>query len=280
MSESCDHSLSLAAALSTINALHGNGEGIAEVVAVGTPAIPALRDILFQREPSGLYQVRCRAAQALGLLGAFDVLEEFLRGPRCGDPIERLGDDVVVSAGARAIARRKDGKTFALLCDLTRVHPLNGLIAALGSFRRPEAISILIGALDEDEVRQTAEAALSSFGSNAWPFLLDAADHFKRENDVSESRLRKYRSVLSLLGEASLNPEDIHRLRPLLTNADLQVSLLACHVALRSESKRARSEACARLRYLRQRVSWLERLQIDQYLALVNSRRSSDKGPV
>jgi hypothetical protein len=271
LSESCDHSLSLAAALSKINALHGNGEGIAEVVAVGTPAIPALRDILFQREPSGLYQVRCRAALALGLLDAFDVLDEFLRGPSRGDPVERLGDDVVVSMAARAIARRKDEKTFALLCDLTRAHPLNGLIAALGSFHRPEAIPILIGALDEDEVRQAAEAELSSLGSNAWPFLLDAADHLNCENDVSESRLRKYRSVLSLLGEARLNPEDINRVRPLLTKADPQVSLLACRVALRSESKRARSEACARLRYLRQRVSWLERLRIDQFLALVNA---------
>jgi len=177
----------------------------------------------------------------------------------------------VVSAAARAIAPRKDERTHTLLCDLTRAHPLNGLIAALGSFRRPEALPILIGALDKDEVRQTAEAALSSFGSDAWPFLLDAADHFKCENDVSESRLRKYRSVLSVLGEASLNPEDINRLRPLLTNADLQVSLLACRVSLRGGSKRARIEACARLRYLRQRVSWLERLQIDQYLVLVNA---------
>ena len=271
MPDSSDHRLShLAAALSKIVALHSDAEGIAEVVAVGAPAVPALRDILFQREPSGLHQVRCRAAEALGLLGAFDVLEEFLRKPRRGDPVERLGDDVIVSAAARAVARRKDNRTFELLRELARRHPLNGLIAALASFRRPEAIPILIGALDEDEVRQTAEAALSSFGLDARPFLLDAIDRFRSENDLSESRFRKYRSMLSVLGEAKLNSNDIDRLRSFITNADVQLSLLACRIALRGELKSARSEARTRLDDLRQGVSWLERLQIDQYVGSGN----------
>ena len=147
MSDHYDHGPGLATALSKITALHGDAEGITEVVAVGAPAILALRKILYQREPSGLHQVRCRAALALGFLGAFEVLDEFLRRPRSGDPVEMLGNDVVVSAAARAIGRKKDEETFALLCDLAKTHPLNGLIVALSSFRRPEAIPILIGAL-------------------------------------------------------------------------------------------------------------------------------------
>jgi hypothetical protein len=262
--------LNLAAALSKITALHSDAVGIAEVVAVGARAIPALREIPFQRDPSGLHQVRCRAAEALGLLGALDVLEEFLRRPRNGDAVERLGDDVVVSAAALAIARRNNTQTFELLCDLARTHPLNGLIAALASFRRPEAIPILIGALDEDEVRRTAEAALSSFGLDARSFLLDALDRFKFENDLSQSRLRKYRSLLSLLGERNLNFDDIDRLRPFITNPDVQVSLLACRIALHSQSKHARREARARLDELRPRVPWLEGLQIDEYLDSAN----------
>lgn len=91
MSESGKSRLSLAAALLKIEALHNDAQGIGEMVALGTPAVPVLRDLLFQRESSGLHQVRCRAAEALGLLGAFDVLERFLRRPRRGDPVERLG---------------------------------------------------------------------------------------------------------------------------------------------------------------------------------------------
>jgi HEAT repeat protein len=270
VSKSSDHRLSLAAALSKITALHNGAEGVAEIVAVGVPAVPALRDMLFRREPSGLHQVRCRVAEALGLLGAVDVLEEFLRRPRRGDAVERLGDDVVVSAAARAIARRKDNKTFKLLCELARTHPLNGLISALASFRQPSTIPILIRALDEDEVRQTAQAALASFGPDARPFLLDAIDRFKFTNAPSESQLRKCRSLLLLVGEARLNSDDIERVRSFTANPDPQVSLLACRIALCSESERARSEAREQLGYLRERVPWLERLQIDQYLASAN----------
>jgi hypothetical protein len=268
--DSSDHRLNLTAALSKITTLHNDAEGIAEVVAVGAPAVPALRDILFQREPSGLHHVRCRAAEALGLLGAFDIIEEFLRKPRRGDPVERLGDDVVVSAAARAISPRKDNKTFELLCELGGTRPLNGVVAALASFRQPEAIPILIDALDEDEVRQTAESALASFGLDARPFLLDAVDHFKSENDLSESRLRKCRSMLWVLGEAELNSNDIERLMSFITNADVQLSLLACRIALRGESKSAHCAARIRLDDLRQRAPWLERLQIDQYLGSAN----------
>jgi len=137
----------------------------------------------------------------------------------------------VVSAAARAIARRKNTQTFELHCDLATTHPLNGLIAAPASFGRPETIPILIGALDEDEVRRTAEAALSSFGLDARSFLLDALDRFKFENDLSQSRPRKYRSMLSLLGERNLNLDQIDRPRPFITNPDVQVSLLACRMS-------------------------------------------------
>lgn len=262
---------SLTAVLSKLTALH-RADGIAEIVAIGASAIPALKEILFEREPSGLHQVRCRAAEALGLLGAFDVLDEFLRRPQATDPVERLGDDVVVGAAARAIARRKDERTFGLLCELAGKHPLNGVIAALVSFQRPEIIPILVNALGEDEVRLAAETALGSFGSVARHDLLETADRFDAGNDLSESRLRKYRSMLSLLGETWLTSEDVDRLRPLMTHADVQVSLLACRIALRCGSKRARSEAHSRLRYLRQRAPWPEQLEIDQYLALDKAR--------
>jgi hypothetical protein len=47
---------------------------VAELVALGTSAIPPLREPLFEREPSGLFQVRCRAVEALAALDAYDVL--------------------------------------------------------------------------------------------------------------------------------------------------------------------------------------------------------------
>jgi hypothetical protein len=265
----CSHPANLSAALSRLKSLHCDADGVTEVVAVGERAIPVLKTILFERESSGLYQVRCRTAEALGLLGGFDVLEQFLRerGP-AEDPVERLGDDVVISSAARALARRRDDRTFVLLFELAGRRPLNGLIAALASFRRPESIPILIEALGEDEVRPTAESAIVSYGSAAASLLLEAADSPTSDNP-SESQLRKLRSVISLLGDIKLEPAGVDRIRQHMASVDKQVSLLACRAALRSGSEEARSDARARLLDLRSRVSWLERLQVDQYLASV-----------
>jgi HEAT repeat protein len=263
-----NHPTDLSVALSKLKSLHCDADGVADVVSVGERAIPALKSILFERESSGLHQVRCRAVEALGLLGAFDVLDGFLRDRTpADDPVERLGDDVVISAAARVIARAKDERTFALLYELAARRPLAGLIAALASFQRPEAIPILINALGEDEVRLAAKTALASYGSAARPFLLDAADHLNSIDDLSESQLRECRSIVSLLGDIDLDSADVKLLRPFMTNGDAQVSALACRVALRSGSRDVRLDARVRLTHLRSRVPWLERLQIDQYLA-------------
>jgi hypothetical protein len=213
------HPESLSVALSKLKSLHRDADGVADVVAIGECAIPALKIILLERESSGLYQVRCRAVEALGLLGAFDVLAEFLRERKpADDPVERLGDDVVISSAARAIALRKDERTFSLLYELAPRRQLNGLIAALASFRRLEAIPVLIGALGEDEVRLAAKTALVSFGWVTRPFLLEAADQLNSIDDLSESQLRKFQSILSLLGDIDLDSADVELLRPFMMN--------------------------------------------------------------
>ncbi len=267
MPESCHEEAKLETSLARLKALHHEADGVADVVAIGECAIPALKTLLFTRETSGLHQVRCRAVEALGRLGAFDVLEEFLRKPGHTDPVERLGDDVVASAAACAIAQRKDDRAFDLLCELAAAHPLNGVIAALASFGRPEAIPVLINALEEDEVRLAAETTLSSFGAAARPLLLDAVDRFASGSDLSESRLRKCRSILTVLSEIDLDPSDTERLRPLMRNADMQVSLLACRIGLRRGPATMRSDARTQLICLRRSAPWLERLQIDRCLA-------------
>jgi hypothetical protein len=110
-----------------------------------------------------------------------------------------------VSIAPPAIARRRDERTFSVLYELAARRPLNGLVAALASFRRVEMIPVLIGALGEDEARLVAETALASFGSATRPFLLEAADQLNSIDDLSESQLRKCRSILSLLGDIDLD---------------------------------------------------------------------------
>lgn len=134
------------------------------IVRYGEDAIPALRALLFEREPSGLYQARCQAAQALAALHAFDVLEEYLSCNRSiNDPVEHLGEEAVISAAARSIAHRRDIATFDLLMRLANRKHLKGIVDGLISFQRPEAIPVLIDALAHDELRSTAQTALPRF---------------------------------------------------------------------------------------------------------------------
>lgn len=194
-------------AINKLRSFHDGDLGVIDVIACGTRAIPALRALLFEREPSGLFQTRCRAVDALAALNARDVLLEFLSAPHEAiDPVERLGDDAVVNATARAIARYREEQVFQLLMTLARHRPLPGVIAALGSFCRPESIPCLIDALAEDECRPAAEAALIRLGPSARLALMhDAAPPAPSPEGESTSRMRQRRSILGLLAKIGVS---------------------------------------------------------------------------
>jgi hypothetical protein len=269
-------------AIDRLESLHDGARGVLDIVGIGRTAIPALSEVLFRRDPSGLHQARCRAVDALAMLKAYSVLEEFLTFERdISDPVEQLGEDTVVSCAARAIARRHDNRTFSLLVKLARRKPLSGVIAGPGSFKRSEAISLLVDALSEDHVRMTAEASLRSFGARAKAALIQAccppADGAAPEDDY-ESLRRKYRSALGLISAMRVSEDDWTRLRPLVRHPDHQIAILACGLCARIGDMKERAAAIQRMTNLRSRCNWLERLQVDQTLQrLARKRKSRNK---
>lgn len=214
-------------ALARLKSSYEGVSGIAETVGLGPAAIPALRTLLFERERSGLYQARCRAVEALAALKAFNVLAEFLRAERpISDAVERLGEDVVVSAAARSLARARDDWVYDLLRDLATRKVLNGVLAGLGTFMRTDSIPIFVNALAEDEVRLTAESILRRFGNAARQALFDTA--CKPENiPESESYLRKRRSALTLLLDLDIPPRMWSAIRSLDHDSDPEIASLA-----------------------------------------------------
>jgi hypothetical protein len=197
-------------ALSRIRSLHDGDLAVIEVIAHGPSAIPHLRTLLFEREPSGLFDTRCRVVHALSALGARDVLIEFLtQRPQATDPIERIGDDAVINAAARTLANYRDESVFQLLLSLARQRLLPGVIAALGSFRRSEAIPHLVDALAEDECRLAAEGALEKLGSVAHDALTATVTNARSPPESeSPSSKRQRQSALGLLVRMA------HRTRP------------------------------------------------------------------
>ena len=265
-------------AVRRLKSLHEGDSGFLEVVDLGPDVVPALRRLLFEPEPSGLHQVRGRAAEALAALGAFDVLADFLvsRDP-IADPVERLGEEVVIGAAAHAIARLREEWVYRLLRVLATHRCITGVLAGLGSFHRKDSIEIFIRALDEDEMRLTAEAILRVFGRAARSALIEAAlDRGNADRSENESHLRKRRSALGLLLEIGIPPKKWLVLRPLMEDSDRQIALLACRFCFEFGSAQDLARSARRLIDLRPGSDWLERELIDELLKAIRSTASPE----
>jgi hypothetical protein len=138
----------------------------------GRRAIPALRELLFEREPSGLYQVRRSRGRGAGGAGRLRRADGFFAcATRGDDPVERLGDEAITNAVALALARLREQQIFQLLLSVAKRRHLPGVIAALGSYHRAEAIPVLLDALAADDCRPAAETALKKLGRLTQPAL-------------------------------------------------------------------------------------------------------------
>ena len=244
-----ERSGSVERAIEKLKSLHDGERGLVETVACGRRAIPALRALLFEREPSGLFQTRCLAVKALAALKAYDVLTDFLSTPRgIADPVECVGEDAVINAAARALADPQEEQAFQLLMDLAEAHLLPGVIAALGAFRRAEALPYLVAALAEDESRLAAEAALRNLGSFACQALLVAT---ARSEDLPQSdsdlRLRQRRSAIALLSEIGIAPQIWPALRPAMRDQDAKIAVSACKICLAIAPENEKREAVRHL---------------------------------
>jgi hypothetical protein len=257
-------------AVAKLKSLSKGDLGIADVIACGERAIPALCRILFERDPSGLFQPRCRAIEALAGLGAHNVLIEFLQVDRkITDPIERLGEDAVINAAALALANVREQRVFELLLRLAQRPALTGVIGALSAFKRTEAIPVLIDALEEDASRYTAETALWKLGQKARAALLRTIDLKVPSGErESESSARRRRSALRLLAEMDGSRAAWHRLRHLMRDNDAKLAARACEIGLTRASASETPDAVRRLIELLAQEDWVLREEIETYLTV------------
>jgi hypothetical protein len=245
-------------AIDKLKSLRDGSIGVVEAVACGRRAIPLLRALLFEREPSGIYQPRCSATQALSILGAYDILIEFLSASYdARDPVERAGDDAVINAVARNLSVMREERIFQLLLGLARRRCWPGVIGALAVFHRDEAIPYLISALGEDDCRLLAEPALIDIGRRAQPPLLQVVTTPSPSAELeSETSIRKRRSALSLLMEMGVPRELWPSLRHLVSDKDPRIVVLACEICLSIAPDDQRTGAVHRLIGLLENADW------------------------
>jgi hypothetical protein len=208
-------------------------EASMELVCFGAAAIGPLKHFLFEGVPSGIFQPRQWAVEALAALGAKDVLLEYLRHNNpMSDPVVREGEDAVRNTAARLVAHWKTDDVFDLLIGLARTRTLPGVIAALGSFQRKEVLPILERALEDDVARPAAEEALAGFGGDKIGTLVSAL-HRRRMNEEEEvpSSLRRRRSAAELLSNLQVEPSQWAALRFLLDEKDPELVIHAAKMA-------------------------------------------------
>lgn len=260
-------------AIRKLTSLRDGELGVIDVVACGPRAIPALRAILITREPSGLYESRRLAVDALALLHASDALIDFLKlslRREIADPVERTGEDAVINATARSLATSTVPLLVPLLLELAQQRPLAGVIETLGKSCRIEALPHFIAALAEDSARPAAEVAIRYLGQHARPLLRETlARPLLSHGPETVSSGRRRRSALMLLGELRpIAKQDFLLIRRLVHDENAEIAALSSELCLTGdEDELAKISAVHRLIDLLGHADWLLAEQIEDCLA-------------
>ncbi len=216
-----------------LESLPGGDLTVSLLVGCGERAVPPLRELLLNGKPRGVFQPRQRAVEALGELGAKDVLMEYLSQKRAiADAVVRFGEEAVENTAARELARWPTEEVFQFLMDLTQRRMLPGAVDALGQFERPEAAPVFLKAFGCDVSRPSAEKALHAIAEKVKPVLLQAARRVSPQEDEKPSERQRRRSVVRILADIVLRAEDWNELKPLLEDGDQEIAIMAAEMAV------------------------------------------------
>jgi hypothetical protein len=219
--------------LACLQSLVDGQSAIEALAACGPRAIPPLREFLLSGRVTSVPQPRMWAVEALALLGARDVLIEYLQAPgRVVDPQLQFAEDAARNTAGRRLSAWRDNETFEILLDLCRKRNLPGLIETLAGFERAEAIPCLDRALEDDMCREAAESGLRKLGPAAKrALLLSAVTPLPNAGEETPSSLRRRRSVLGLVAEIGVERRNWAELRPLLAESDPELLARLAQIA-------------------------------------------------
>jgi len=214
-------------------------QAAAALVGFGPAAVEPLRRFLIEGRPSGIYQPRRWAVEALAGLQAKDVLLEYLRSDRpIPDAVARMGEEAVQNAAAAALKQWPGDDVYEVLTGILRHRHLAGAVEALGELRRTEAIPFIIAALEDDVCRAAAENALRKMGRAAVPELMSAALNPRPDREEeTPSSLQTRSSAARLLAEIGVMEEQWMRLKPLINETAPAILAAAARMAWRAGDK-------------------------------------------
>jgi HEAT repeat protein len=244
-----------------LESLRGGSMAAAALIGCGARAIPPLRRFLLEGRPRGIFQPRQLAVETLGQLDAKDVLIEYLEKSReIEDAVVRFGENAVRSTAARELGRWPTDEVFQSLIHVGLDHLLPGIVETLGEFRRIEAVPYFLWALGDGVCRSFAEAAIRRLGSEAQPFLVDAAcNRNPSKEEENPSSLERRRWVLRILSGLEILPQDWEKLKGLLEEDDPEIVMRTSRIGLEVAPVSDRLRAVQRLIEMLPRVDWFLR---------------------
>lgn len=208
---------------------------VAALVGVGEKAVPALRRVLVEGSPSAVYLPRQRIVRALGELGAYWALSEYLlRDKNIADPDLRLAEEAVENTAARELSRNQSDENYYVLRALAMRRKLPGAVEALAQFRREASAPVLVAALESDFCRSAAVEGIRPIYKAAVPHLIDSARSPEpSRNEESPTSLRRRRAAVRLLAELGVEVGAWASLEYLLHESDEWLQSCGAEIAFR-----------------------------------------------
>ncbi|MCZ2074185.1 MAG: hypothetical protein LC130_04195 [Bryobacterales bacterium] len=240
----------------------------AALVACGRPAVEPLRRFLMEGRPSGIYQPRRWAVEALAGLKAKDVLLDYLRSDRpIPDAVARMGEEAVRNAAAAALKQWPSDEVCEVLTGIIQHRHLAGAVGTLGELGHEEAIPFMVAALEDDVCRETAETALRKLGQAAVSDLIIAAlNPWPNREEESPLSLRRRSSAAQLLCEIGVSGEQWTRLRPLIKETEPGILVAAARMAWRIGARPDVEEIAVQLIAALDSADWYFRDEIGDVL--------------
>jgi len=279
-------------ALRELESLMGGEHAVEKMIGFGQQAIPYLEHLLLDCPPRTISLPRCRAARALGELGAYTVLARYFeRYQRPADSAVLFAEDAVRSAAAKEISRLRTDEVYRMLLDATNQRATNGLVQALGEFRRHESIPLFFELLEDDLCRLDAMAQLRKVPDAAQPYiilLLRGCTGTPIEGSVA---LRRRRAALELLSEFGISERDWMEIQTYLRDQDPDCAIAAAQVGFSVAPEAGGREIIEALIETSASVNGAQEMLITELLDqhheaaqavarnLLNMTRYKDKGP-
>jgi hypothetical protein len=243
------------------------------LIAAGERSILPLEEFLLGGKARTIAVPRCRAARALGGLGARGtLLSYFAKVDLPVDPVVLFAEDAVRSEVAHELLRWREDEVFYALLNAATQRATVGLIESLGEFCRSDAIPVLFEVLEDDLCRDAAFVALCKIPEESRHYAILSLREGAGADLVGAASSRRRRATAELFRKLGISRGDWQDVAQLLEDEDPTVVICAATVGFREAPQEGFRGNVNALFRVAPKLNWLQEDEVvhllDQHKAL------------